>query len=45
MMKRLGVATIAELELDTLESRLREEITRADAVVFMPMFVGAWTRR
>lgn len=44
MMERLGVATIAELELETLEARLRDEITRADAVVFMPRFVGAWTR-
>ena len=44
MMERLGVATIAGLERETLESRLREAITRADAVVFMPMFVGAWTR-
>lgn len=44
MMERLGVATIAELQLDTLESRLRDEVTRADAVVFMPTFVGAWTR-
>lgn len=44
MMERLGVATMVELELDTLESRLREEITQAEAVVFMPRFVGAWTR-
>lgn len=44
IMERLGVATVAELELETLESRLRDEITRADAVVFMPRFVGAWTR-
>jgi SAM-dependent methyltransferase len=44
MMERLGVATTAELELDTLESRLRDEITRAEALVFMPRFVGAWTR-
>jgi SAM-dependent methyltransferase len=44
MMERLGVATIAELQLDTLETRLRDEITQADAVVFMPRFVGAWTR-
>jgi SAM-dependent methyltransferase len=44
IMERLGVATIAELELATLEQRLRDEITRADAVVFMPRFVGAWTR-
>ncbi len=44
MMERLGVATMAELGLETLEARLREEITRADAVVFMPTFVGAWAR-
>jgi SAM-dependent methyltransferase len=44
MMERLGVATVAELQLDTLEARLRDDITRADAVVFMPRFVGAWTR-
>jgi SAM-dependent methyltransferase len=44
MMERLGVATIAELQLDTLEQRMRDEIVQADAVVFMPTFVGAWTR-
>jgi SAM-dependent methyltransferase len=43
MMERLGVATVEELQLATLEDRLREEVTRADAVVFMPRFVGAWT--
>ncbi|HYC58763.1 MAG TPA: methyltransferase domain-containing protein [Thermoanaerobaculia bacterium] len=43
IMERLGVATIAELQLETLEQRLRDEVTRADAVVFMPLFVGAWT--
>jgi SAM-dependent methyltransferase len=45
MMERLGVASIAELELDTLEARLRDEAVQNDAVVFMPRFVGAWTRR
>jgi len=44
MMERLGVANVAELHLETLEQRLREEIVRADAVVFMPTFVGAWVR-
>ena len=42
MMERLGVATPADLHLDTLEERLRTEVVQADAVVFMPMFVGAW---
>jgi SAM-dependent methyltransferase len=44
IMERLGVATAAELELDTLEARLRDEIVQAGAVVFMPRFIGAWTR-
>lgn len=44
MMERLGVATIAELQLDTLEARLRDEVVQADATLFMPTFVGAWTR-
>lgn len=44
MMERLGVATAADLHIETLEERLREEIVQADAVVFMPIFVGAWTQ-
>jgi ubiquinone/menaquinone biosynthesis C-methylase UbiE len=44
MMERLGVATPADLQLETLEQRIRDEVVQADAVVFMPMFVGAWTR-
>lgn len=44
MMERLGVASIAELGLDTLESRLRDAVVSANAVVFMPTFVGAWSR-
>lgn len=45
MIERLGVATAADLQLETLEQRIRDEVVQADAVVFMPMFVGAWTRR
>ncbi len=44
MIERLGVATAADLHLETLEQRIRDEVVQADAVVFMPMFVGAWTR-
>lgn len=44
MMERLGVATAADLQLDTIEQRLREAVVQADAVVFMPIFVGAWAR-
>jgi SAM-dependent methyltransferase len=45
MMERLGVANIVDLQLETLEARLRDEAVQNDAVVFMPRFVGAWTRR
>lgn len=44
MMERLGVANVADLHLETLEERIRDEAVQADAVVFMPRFVGAWTR-
>lgn len=44
MMERLGVATAADLQLDTIEERLRDAVVQSDAVVFLPMFVGAWTR-
>lgn len=44
MMERLGVATVAELGLETLEERLRDAVVSVDAVVFMPTFIGAWSR-
>ena len=44
MMERLGVTNVADLHLETLEQRLRDEVVQADAVVFMPTFVGAWVR-
>jgi SAM-dependent methyltransferase len=44
MMERLGVANATDLHLETLEERIRDEVVEADAVVFMPVFVGAWVR-
>jgi SAM-dependent methyltransferase len=37
-----GIATEAELDLDTLEARLAAEVAAADAVVCPPGVVGAW---
>jgi SAM-dependent methyltransferase len=37
-----GIATTEELQLDSLEQRLVEEIQHAAAVVLMPTVVGAW---
>lgn len=44
-MDRLRVATAAEVDIETLEERLRAEVTAVDGVVttFPPLF-AAWTR-
>ncbi|RII13117.1 Demethylmenaquinone methyltransferase [Streptomyces sp. YIM 130001] len=39
-----GMITAEELDTDTLESRLREQLTTSRATVFMPQLVGAWSR-
>jgi hypothetical protein len=38
------VATAAEVEVDTLAARLREEVVTADATVVPPPLIGAWAR-
>jgi SAM-dependent methyltransferase len=45
LMERTGVATAAEVEVDTLADRLREELVAADATVVPPPLVGAWARK
>lgn len=40
-----GLATPAQIGIDTLEQRLREAIVAAGAVVVLPTLVGAWGRR
>ena len=45
LMERAGVATAAEVGLDTLADRLREEIVAADATVVPPPLIGAWARK
>jgi ubiquinone/menaquinone biosynthesis C-methylase UbiE len=42
LMERTGVATAAEVEIETLEARLRDEVVANRAVVVAPPFVGAW---
>jgi ubiquinone/menaquinone biosynthesis C-methylase UbiE len=39
-----GIATEAEIGLDTLEDRLRRELEAADAVLLPPTVTGAWGR-
>ena len=40
-----GIATAEQLGLDTLEQRLVDEATRANAVILLPAVAGAWGRR
>jgi ubiquinone/menaquinone biosynthesis C-methylase UbiE len=42
-VERNGVATAAEIEIDTLADRLREDAVARHAVVFTPRLVGAWS--
>jgi SAM-dependent methyltransferase len=44
MTERLGIATAAEVEIDTLADRLRNEAAELSACIRPPPFVGAWTR-
>jgi hypothetical protein len=44
-IERNGVATPAEIEIDTLAERLREDAVSRQAVVFTPRLVGAWAKK
>lgn len=41
-MAQTGVASAAEVDVDTLADRLRAEVVAADATIVSPPFVGAW---
>jgi hypothetical protein len=44
-MEQRGIATARQVEIDTLEHRLRQELIAFDAVVSPPTLVGGWARR
>ena len=44
-MSKLGVATEAEVDLDTLVERLTRSAEEADNCVILPRIVGAWGRK
>jgi SAM-dependent methyltransferase len=44
-MVQRGIATAEQVEIDTLEQRLCQELIAFDAVVSPPTLVGAWARR
>lgn len=43
-MERAGVATAAEVGIDTLAERLRTEAVAHNACIVLPPFIAAWTR-
>lgn len=45
LMERTGMATAAEVAVDTLAARLRDQIVAADATVVPPPLIGAWARK
>jgi hypothetical protein len=42
LIERLGVATTAEVDADTLQQRLAGELAAATAVFAHPMLISAW---
>ncbi len=44
-MEKLGVATAAEVEIDTLAERLRQEMVSLNSAALLSVWVGAWSRK
>jgi hypothetical protein len=45
LMERFGVATAAEVNIDTLADRLREEVVRGGGCIALQPLIGGWTRK
>jgi 2-polyprenyl-3-methyl-5-hydroxy-6-metoxy-1,4-benzoquinol methylase len=45
LMEKFGIATPAELQLDSLASRLCAEVSAGGGVVHTPCYVGGWARK
>jgi hypothetical protein len=43
-MERTGVASAAEVSIDTLADRLRQEAIELRSCIMLPPLIGAWTR-
>jgi ubiquinone/menaquinone biosynthesis C-methylase UbiE len=44
LIEKTGVATAAEIQIDTLASRIREETVALNAALHLPELIAAWTR-
>ena len=45
LMEQLGVANAEEIDVETLQERLRDEVAGSGGVVAMPTLMGAWARK
>jgi hypothetical protein len=43
-LERMGAVRPEEVDIDTLEERLRAEVTEQDGIQLLPAIVGAWAR-
>jgi len=44
LIERSGIAKAAEIDIDTLAARLRDDAVANHRVTFLSRVVGAWTR-
>jgi ubiquinone/menaquinone biosynthesis C-methylase UbiE len=44
LIEKTGVATAAEIQIDTLAARMREETVAANATLHLPELIAAWAR-
>jgi hypothetical protein len=45
VMEKLRIATAAEVNISSLEQRLRDEVVAAKGVVLSPGLIGSWSRK
>jgi ubiquinone/menaquinone biosynthesis C-methylase UbiE len=45
VMERIGIVTAADVNVQTLATRMREEVVTAKGIVLSPALIGAWSRK
>ena len=45
VMEKLGIATAAEINISSLEERLRDEVVATKGAVLSPGLIGSWSRK
>jgi hypothetical protein len=43
-LEALGVASPDQVQIDTLEERMRSDLAKTGGVMSTPLLIGAWTR-